>query len=120
LALLVLDILIDFGGGVIGMCAKVMMVDLEQFCAAPELPQVERGCVRSVEPMSEDWRLFDGLWSIVEVTGLAPVEVLLGLLLGGLSIDFRVDSAINGVSGVDYYRRVTITYFFEISARLSD
>jgi hypothetical protein len=104
-----------------------MVVDLEQFCAAPELPEVERGYVRSVvEPMSEEevraeviaaihdeepespfalahdediggWsaRIGDclvacggsmGFWSIVEVTGLAPVEVLLGLLLGGLLI----------------------------------
>ncbi len=33
-----------------------MVVDLEQFCAAPELPEVERGYVRSavVEPMSEE------------------------------------------------------------------
>jgi hypothetical protein len=104
-----------------------MVVDLEQFCAAPELPEVERGYVRSaVKPMTEEevraevvaaihdqepdspfalahdediggWsaRIGDclveaggsmGFWSIVEVTGLAPVEVLLGLLLGGLSI----------------------------------
>jgi hypothetical protein len=100
-----------------------MVVDLEQFCAAPELPEVERGYVRSVvEPMSEEevravvvaaihdeelelpfalahdediggWsaRIGDclvacggsmGFWSIVEVTGLRPVEVWLGLLLG--------------------------------------
>jgi hypothetical protein len=105
-----------------------MVVDLEQFCAAPGLPEVERGFVRSavVEPMSEEevravvvaalhdeepespfalahdediggWsaRIGDcliacggsmGFWSIVEVTGLKAVEVLLGLLLGGLSI----------------------------------
>jgi hypothetical protein len=103
-----------------------MVVDLEQFCAAPELPEVERGYVRSalVEPMTEEeaeaevvaaicdeesplalahdediggWsaRIGDclveagesmGFWSIVEATGLAPVEVLLGLLLGGLLI----------------------------------
>jgi hypothetical protein len=104
-----------------------MVVDLEQFCEAPWLPEVERGYVRSVvEPISEEemraevvaalhdeepespfalahdedfggWsaRIEDclvecggsmGFWSIVEVTGLAPVEVLLGLLLGGLSI----------------------------------
>ncbi len=32
-----------------------MVVDLDQFCAAPELPEVERGYVRGlVEPMSED------------------------------------------------------------------
>jgi hypothetical protein len=99
-----------------------MVVDLEQFCAAPELPEVERGYVRSVvEPMSEEevravvvaaihdepespfalahdediggWsaRIADclvacggsmGFWSIVEVTGLRPVEIWLGLLLG--------------------------------------
>jgi hypothetical protein len=100
-----------------------MVVDLDQFCAAPELPEVERGYVRSVvEPMSEEevravvvaaihdeepespfalahdediggWsaRIGDclvecggsmGFWSIVEVTGLRPVEVWLGLLLG--------------------------------------
>jgi hypothetical protein len=100
-----------------------MVVDLEQFCAAPELPEVDRGYVRSVvEPMSEEevraeviaaihdeepespfalahdediggWsaRIGDcleeaggsmGFWSIVEVTGLRPVEVWLGLLLG--------------------------------------
>jgi hypothetical protein len=102
---------------------QTMVVDLDQFCAAPGLPEVERGYVRSmVEPMSEEevrteviaaihdeeaespfalahdediggWsaRIGDclvrsggsiGFWSIVEVTGLAPVEVLLGLLLG--------------------------------------
>lgn len=100
-----------------------MVVDLDQFCAAPEWPEVERGYVRSVvEPMSEEevravvvaaihdeepespfalahdediggWssRIEDclmacggsmGFCSIVEVTGLAPVEVWLGLLLG--------------------------------------
>jgi hypothetical protein len=100
-----------------------MVVDLEQFCAAPELPEVERGYVRAVvEPMSEEevraeviaaihdeeldspfalahdediggWsaRIGDclvecgglmGFWSIVEVTGLKPVEIWLGLLLG--------------------------------------
>jgi hypothetical protein len=114
-----------------------MVVDLEQFCAAPELPEVERGYMRSVvEPMSEEevravivaaihdeepesplalahdediggWsaRIGDclvacggsmGFWSIVEVTGLAPVEVLLGLLLGGLSIQWTMDE--------DFYR----------------
>jgi hypothetical protein len=32
-----------------------MVVDLEQFCAVPELPEVERGYVRAaVEPMSEE------------------------------------------------------------------
>ena len=110
-----------------------MVVDLEQFCANPELPDVERGYVRSplaqaklsvVEPLSEEelkaevvaalheeelespfalahgediggWsvRIGDCLvmgggsmsfCSIVEVTGLAPVEVLLGLLLSDL------------------------------------
>ncbi len=101
-----------------------IVVDLDQFCAAPELPEVERGYVRSalVEPMTEvevraeviaaicedepespfalahdedigGWsaKIGDclleaggsmGFWSIVEVTGLAPVEVLLVLLLG--------------------------------------
>jgi hypothetical protein len=100
---------------------------LEQFCKAPELPEVERGYVRSVvEPMSEEevravvaaaihdeelespfalahdediggWsaRIGDCLiacggsmrfWSIVEVTGLKPVEVWLGLLLGNGSL----------------------------------
>jgi hypothetical protein len=100
-----------------------MVVDLEQFCAAPELPEVERGYVRAVvEPISEEemraevvaaihdeelespfalahdediggWssRIGDclvecggsmGFWSIVEVTGLRPVEIWLGLLLG--------------------------------------
>jgi hypothetical protein len=100
-----------------------MVVDLEQFCAAPELPEVERGYVRSVvEPISEEemraevvaaihdeelespfalahdediggWsaKIADclvsyggsmGFWLIVEVTGLKPIEVLLGLLLG--------------------------------------
>jgi hypothetical protein len=100
-----------------------MVVDLEQFCAAPELPEFERGYVRAVvEPMSEEevravvvaaihdeepespfalahdediggWsaRIGDclmacggsmGFWSIVTATGLAPVEVWLGLLLG--------------------------------------
>ncbi len=108
-----------------------MVVDLEQFCAAPELPEVERGYVRAAEPMSEEevraevvaaihdeelespfalahdediggWsaRIGDclvgcggsmGFWSIVEVTGLAPVEVLLGLLLGGLSIRWGME-----------------------------
>jgi hypothetical protein len=107
-----------------------MGVDLEQFCAAPELPEVERGYVRSiaVEPLTEEevraevvaaihdeepesplalahdedisgWsaRIKDYLakaggsmafWSIVDATGLAPVEVFLGLLLGsGYSIE---------------------------------
>jgi hypothetical protein len=100
-----------------------MVVDLEQFCAAPELPEVERGYVRSVvDPMSEEevraeviaaiydeelespfalahdediggWsaKIGDclvkcggsmGFWSIVQATGLRPVEVWLGLLLG--------------------------------------
>jgi hypothetical protein len=100
-----------------------MVVDLEQFCAAPELPEVERGYTRSVvEPMSEEqvraeviaaihdekpespfalahdediggWsaRIGDclvrcggsmGFWSIVQATGLKPVEIWLGLLLG--------------------------------------
>jgi hypothetical protein len=91
-----------------------MVVDLEQFCADPELPEVE--------PMSEEevraeviaathyeeqespfalahdediggWsvRIGDclmacggsmGFWSIVQATGLRPVEIWLGLLLG--------------------------------------
>jgi hypothetical protein len=100
-----------------------MVVDLDQFCAAPELPEVERGYVRSVvEPMSEEevravvvaaihheepespfalahdediggWsaRIGDclvacggsmGFWSIVQATGLRPVEIWLSLLLG--------------------------------------
>jgi hypothetical protein len=100
-----------------------MVVDLEQFCADPELPEVERGYVRAVvEPMSEEevraeviaaihdeeldspfalahdediggWsaRIGDclvecggsmGFWSIVQATGLKPVEIWLGLLLG--------------------------------------
>jgi hypothetical protein len=100
-----------------------MVVDFEQFCAALELPEVERGYVRSVvEPMSEEevravvvaaihdeepespfalahdediggWsaRIGDclvgcggsmGFWSIVQATGLKPVEIWLGLLLG--------------------------------------
>jgi hypothetical protein len=101
-----------------------MVVDLEQFCAAPELPEVERGYVRSVvvEPMTEEevraevvaaihdgepespfalahdediggWSAKIGdclvgcggsmsFWSIVDVTGLKPIEVWLGLLLG--------------------------------------
>jgi hypothetical protein len=128
-----------------------MVVDLEQFCAAPELPEVERGYVRSVvEPMSEEevravvvaaihdeeplalahdediggWsaRIGDclvacggsmGFWSIVEVTGLAPVEVLLGLLLGGLSIAFGASGAIGFGAEWDteenFYRRAVIT-----------
>ncbi len=121
-----------------------MVVDLEQFCAAPELPEVERGYVRAVEPMSEEevravvvaaihdeelespfalahdediggWsaRIEDclvacggsmGFWSIVEVTGLAPVEVLLGLLLGGLSIDFGAD----GDTKENFYHKAVI------------
>jgi hypothetical protein len=107
-----------------------MVVDLEQFCAAPWLPEVERGYVWGVvEPMSEEevkaeviaalhdeepespfalahdediggWsaRIGNclvgcggsmGFWSIVEATGLAPVDVWLGLLLGdtGCSIE---------------------------------
>jgi hypothetical protein len=123
-----------------------MVVDLEQFCAAPELPEVERGYVRAVvEPMSEEevraeviaaihdeepespfalahdediggWsaRIGDclvacggsmGFWSIVEVTGLAPVEVLLGLLLGGLLISFGAESD----KEENFYRRAVIT-----------
>jgi hypothetical protein len=122
-----------------------MVVDLEQFCAAPELPEVERGYVRSVEPMSEEevravvvaaihdeepespfalahdediggWsaRIGDcllacggsmGFWSIVTATKLAPVEVLLGLLLGGLSISFGAESD----KEENFYRRTVIT-----------
>jgi hypothetical protein len=122
------------------------VVDLDQFCAAPELPEVERGYVRSVvEPMSEEevkavviaaihdeepespfalahdediggWsaRIGDclvacggsmGFWSIVEVTELAPVEVLLGLLLGGLSIAFGAEWD----KEENFYRRAVIT-----------
>jgi hypothetical protein len=126
-----------------------MVVDLDQFCAAPELPEVERGYVRAVEPMSEEevravvvaaihddelespfalahdediggwsariawWRLM-GFWSIVEVTGLAPVEVLLELLLRELLIAFGASGAIG--FGADwgteekFYRKDT--YFF--------
>jgi hypothetical protein len=120
-----------------------MVVDLDQFCAAPELPEVERGYVRSVvEPMSEEevkavvvaaihdeepespfalahdediggWsaRIGDclvacggsmGFWSIVEVTGLAPVEVLLGLLLGGLSIGWSMEGGFYGTMMITY------------------
>jgi hypothetical protein len=54
-----------------------------------------------------------GFWSIVEVTGLAPVEVLLGLLLGGLSIAFGASGAIGfGAewdSAENFYRRAVIT-----------
>jgi hypothetical protein len=128
-----------------------MVVDLEQFCAVPELPEVERGYVRSVvEPMSEEevraeviaaihdeepespfalahdediggWsaRIVDclvacggsmGFWSIVEATGLAPVEVLLGLLLGGLSIGFGAEWD----TGENFYREVVITSCLEV------
>jgi hypothetical protein len=130
-----------------------MVVDLDQFCAAPELPEVERGYVRAVEPMSEEevravvvaaihdeepespfalahdediggWsaKIGDclvqcggsmGFWSIVEVTGLAPVEVLLGLLLGGLSIAFGASGAIGFGAESDteenFYRRAVIS-----------
>jgi hypothetical protein len=123
-----------------------MVVDLEQFCAAPELPEVERGYVKAVvEPMSEEevraeviaaihdeepespfalahdediggWsaRIGDclvacggsmGFWSVVEVTGLAPVEVLLGLLLGGLSIGFSAETD----TGENFYGMAVIT-----------
>jgi hypothetical protein len=123
-----------------------MVVDLDQFCTAPELPEVERGYVRSVvEPMSEEdvravvvaaihdeepespfalahdediggWsaRIGDclvacggsmGFWSIVAATKLAPVEVLLGLLLGGLSISFGAKSD----KEENFYRRTVIT-----------
>jgi hypothetical protein len=119
-----------------------MVVDLEQFCEAPELPEVERGYVRSVvEPMSEEdvraeviaaihdeepespfalahdeniggWSarigacLLEaggsmGFWSIVEVTGLAPVEVLLGLLLGSGTLMKRS----GGEDDEGFYRR---------------
>jgi hypothetical protein len=136
-----------------------MVVDLEQFCAAPELPEVERGYVRSVvEPMSEEevravvvaaihdeepespfalahdediggWsaRIGDclvacggsmGFWSIVEVTELAPVEVLLGLLLGGLSIAFGASGAIafgaEWDTGENFYRGAVITPCLEV------
>jgi hypothetical protein len=120
-----------------------MVVDLEQFCAAPELPEVERGYVPAVEPMSEEevraeviavihdeelessfalahdediggWsaRIGDclveaggsmGFWSIVEVTGLAPVEVLLGLLLGGLSIKWSMEGGFYGTMMITYF-----------------
>jgi hypothetical protein len=128
-----------------------MVVDLEQFCAAPWLPEVERGYVRAaVEPMSEEevraeviaaihdeepespfalahdediggWsaRIGDclmacggsmGFWSIVEVTGLAPVEVLLGLLLGGLSIGFGAEWD----TGENFYRGAVIMPCLEV------
>jgi hypothetical protein len=124
------------------------VVDLEQFCKAPELPEVERGYVRVVvEPMSEEkvraeviaaihdeelespfalahdediggWSAkigaclvrcegSMGFWSIVEVTGLAPVEVLLGLLLGELSIAFGAESD----KEESFYRRAVITLY---------
>jgi hypothetical protein len=123
-----------------------MVVDLEQFCAAPWLPVVERGYVRGVvEPMTEEevraevivaihdeepespfalahdediggWsaKIGDclegcggsmGFWSIVTATELAPVEVLLGLLLGGLSISFGAESD----KEENFYRRTVIT-----------
>jgi hypothetical protein len=119
-----------------------MVVDLEQFCAAPELPEVERGYVRvAMEPMSEEevrveviaalhdeelespfalahdediggWSArignclvgcggLMGFWSIVEVTGLAPVEVWLGLLLGTGSLMQRS----GGGDDEGFYRR---------------
>jgi hypothetical protein len=119
-----------------------MVVDLEQFCAAPELPEVERGYVRvAMEPMSEEevkaeviaalhdeepespfalahdediggWsaRIGNclvgcggsmGFWLIVEVTGLAPVEVWLGLLLGTGSLMQRS----GGGDGEGFYGR---------------
>jgi hypothetical protein len=53
--------------------------------------------------------------SIVEVTGLAPVEVLLGLLLGGLSIAFGTSGAIGfGAewdTGGKFYRRAVIKLY---------
>jgi hypothetical protein len=119
-----------------------MVVDLEQFCAAPELPEVERGYARSVvEPISEEemraevvaalhdeepespfalahdedfggWsaRIEDclvecggsmGFWSIVEVTGLKPVEIWLGLLLGAGALMERSESG----DDEGFYRR---------------
>jgi hypothetical protein len=128
-----------------------MVVDLEQFCAAPWLPEVERGYVRAVvEPISEEemraevvaaihdeepqspfalahdediggWsaRIGDclvgcggsmGFWSIVEVTGLAPVEVLLGLLLGELLIAFGAEWD----TGENFYRGAVITPCLEV------
>jgi hypothetical protein len=119
-----------------------MVVDLEQFCAAPELPEVERGYARSVvEPISEEemraevvaalhdeepespfalahdedfggWsaRIEDclvecggsmGFWSIVEVTGLKPVEIWLGLLLGAGALMERSE----GGDDEGFYRR---------------
>jgi hypothetical protein len=119
-----------------------MVVDLEQFCKAPELPEVERGYVRSVvEPMSEEevraeviaaihdeesespfalahdedvggWsaRIGDclvacggsiGFWSIVQATGLRPVEVWLGLLLGAGALMERS----GGGDDEGFYRR---------------
>jgi hypothetical protein len=119
-----------------------MVVDLEQFCKAPGLPEVERGYVRSVvEPMSEEevraeviaaihdevlespfalahdediggWsaRIEDclvecggsmGFWSIVEVTGLKPVEIWLGLLLGAGALMERSE----GGDDEGFYRR---------------
>jgi hypothetical protein len=119
-----------------------MVVDLEQFCAAPDLPEVERGYARSVvEPISEEemraevvaalhdeepespfalahdedfggWsaRIEDclvecggsmGFWSIVEVTGLKPVEIWLGLLLGAGALMERSE----GGDDEGFYRR---------------
>jgi hypothetical protein len=65
-----------------------MVVDLEQFCAAPELPEVE--CGGSM-----------GFWSIVQATGLRPVEIWLGLLLGAGVLMERS----GGGDGEGFYRR---------------
>jgi hypothetical protein len=50
------------------------------------------------------------VWGIVEVTGLAPVEVLLGLLLGGLSIAFGAEWD----TGENFYRGAVITPCLEV------
>jgi hypothetical protein len=43
-----------------------------------------------------------GFWSIVQATGLAPVEALLGLLLGGLSIGWSMEGGFYGTMIITY------------------
>lgn len=53
-----------------------MAVDLGQFCAAPELPEVERGYIRSVaEPMSEEEAIAEIVAAIYDVEPESPLEL---------------------------------------------
>jgi hypothetical protein len=53
-----------------------MAVDLDQFCAAPELPEVERCYVRSVaDPMSEEEAIAEIVAAIYDAEPESPLEL---------------------------------------------